>query len=81
MRSTLAWQSAWKAGGAPPVPPLPSPTLDAAYAKCGEITADYAKTFYLVSGGGGRGRAARGARDEERRTRGARGTKGERARP
>ena len=49
MRSTLSWQQAW-ASARPPPPALSAATLDAAYAQCGEITADYAKTFYLVRG-------------------------------
>ena len=55
MRSTVAWMRRWESGDptARPPPPLLSRdkredgALARAYAACGEITADYAKTFYL----------------------------------
>lgn len=43
----IAFLKSWPSG-APSPPPLPSAALEDAYTACGAITADYAKTFYLV---------------------------------
>ena len=50
---TIEWQAAWPKG-APRPPALPAAALEDAYTSCGAITADYAKTFYLVRENGGR---------------------------
>ena len=55
MKSTVEWMRRWKAGDPSARPPFPRLSADKreggalarAYAACGEITADYAKTFYL----------------------------------
>jgi len=51
MRCTVDWMRRWEAGdptARPPRPRLPREgALEEAYAACGVITADYAKTFYL----------------------------------
>ena len=55
MKSTVAWMRRWEAGDPSARPPFPRLSADKreggalarAYAACGEITADYAKTFYL----------------------------------
>ena len=55
MASTVAWMRRWESGDPSARPPFPRLSADKgeegalarAYAACGEITADYAKTFYL----------------------------------